>query len=154
MTKLEPGDRAPTFSLEDQEGRTVELSQFKGRKVLLFFYPKAMTPGCTRQACAVSESLGQLEELGVAALGVSPDPPERQKRFDEKHGLGFPLLADEENAAARAYGAWGTKNMYGKKYEGVIRSSYLIDEKGRILGAWNKIKPGDTVPRALEVLGE
>jgi peroxiredoxin Q/BCP len=154
MNKLEIGDNAPSFSLEDQEGRRVRLTGFKGRKLLVFFYPKAMTPGCTRQACAVGEALGELEEKGVAALGISPDAPERQKRFADKHGLAFPLLADEDHAVAKAYGAWGTKSMYGKKYEGVIRSSFLVDEKGRILGAWYKVKPGDTVPKALEVLGE
>ena len=153
MKKLGIGDAAPAFSLKDQEGQVVDSGRLAGRRVLLFFYPKAMTPGCTRQACAVGEALGELEERGVTALGVSPDPPERQKRFAEKHSLGYPLLADEENEAARAFGAWGAKKMYGKEHEGVIRSSFLIDEKGRIMGAWYQVKPGDTVPRALEALG-
>ena len=100
----------------------------------------------------MSEALEELESLGVAAIGVSPDPSDRQKRFDDKHELGFPLLADVDNEMAKAYGAWGVKNMYGKKKEGIFRSSFLIDEKGKIAGAWYKVKPEDTVPKALALL--
>ena len=100
----------------------------------------------------MSESLDELRELGVEAVGISPDPQERQKRFDDKHDLGFPLLSDEDGAVARAYGAWGVKNMYGKKKEGIVRSSFLLDEKGKVVGAWYKVKPEDTVPRAMALL--
>lgn len=102
----------------------------------------------------MSESLDELTELGVKAVGISPDPPERQKKFDEKHSLGFPLLSDEGGAVARSYGAWGVKNAYGKKKEGIVRSSFLIDEKGKVMGAWYKVKPEDTVPGAMALLAQ
>ncbi len=100
----------------------------------------------------MSESQKGLAKLGVRAVGISPDPPDKQKKFDEKHSLGFPLLSDGDNTVAKAYEAWGVKNMYGKKKEGIVRSSFLIDEKGKILGAWYKVKPEDTVPKALATL--
>ena len=152
--KLEIGKKAPAFNMPDQNGQKVRLSSFKGRKVLLYFYPKAMTPGCTRQSISVSEAREKLEALGVVALGVSPDSPERQCRFDEKHGLGFKLLSDEELETAKAYGAFGEKKSFGKTREGVIRSSFLIDEAGKIMGAWYKVKPEDTVPKALALIEE
>lgn len=153
MAKLQPGDPAPDFSLSDQHGQPVRLADFSGRKLLLFFYPKAMTSGCTKQACSVRDAKSELADLGVAALGLSPDPATQQKKFDDKHGLGFPLLADTDHTVAAAYGAWGEKSMYGKKYEGVIRSAVLIDAQGKIIQAWYKIKPEDTVPRARQALG-
>jgi peroxiredoxin Q/BCP len=152
MANLKSGLKAPAFSLENQDGKKVKLSDFKGKKVLLFFYPKANTPGCTRQACSVSSSLKDLKKLGVESLGISPDLPDKQMKFDLKHKLGFPLLSDADNKVAKAYGAWGEKSMYGKKYKGIIRSSFLIDEKAKILQAWYKVKPDDTVPLAMEAL--
>jgi peroxiredoxin Q/BCP len=152
MTKLARGDKAPSFSLTDQSGKTVKLSSFKGEKLLVYFYPRADTPGCTKQSCAVSEALPRLGEAGVKAVGISPDTPAAQAKFDDKFGLGFPLLSDEDLSVAKAFGAFGIKNMYGKKKEGIIRSSFVIDEKGRIIDAWYKVKPDETVPKALEAL--
>lgn len=152
MKRLEPGDKAPNFALKDQHGHTVKLSDFKGKKLLVYFYPKALTSGCTTQACSVRDELPNLAEAGVAAVGISPDAPDKQRKFDEKHGLGFPLLSDEDRKIAEAYGAWGDKKMYGKTYQGVIRSSFLIDEKGKIIDAWYKVKATDTVPKAKTAL--
>jgi len=154
MTTLNPGEKVPRFSLADQEGNTVQLSDFKGKKLLLYFYPKADTPGCTKQACQIRDARTELEEMGVAAVGISPDKPGAQKKFDGKYGLGFPLLSDPDHATAQAFGAWGEKSMYGKKVEGIIRSSFLIDEGGKLLGVWYKVKPEDTVPLARQALGQ
>jgi len=139
---LSPGDKAPTFTLDDQSGAKVKLSDFKGRKVLVYFYPKADTPGCTTQACGLRDARGDLGDTVV--LGISPDKPEKQKRFDEKYGLGFPLLSDPDHAVADAYGAWGERSMYGKKYMGIVRSAFLVDEQGKIEQAWPKISPRET----------
>jgi peroxiredoxin Q/BCP len=152
MAELEPGSKAPSFALMDQDGKKVKLSDFKGKKLLLYFYPKANTSGCTKQACSVSDSLKDLKKLEVEAVGISPDLPDKQMKFDLKYKLGFPLLSDPDNKVAKAYGTWGQKSMYGKKYEGIIRSSFLIDEKARVIQAWYKVKPDDTVPRAMETL--
>lgn len=152
MTKLKAGDKAPSFKLMDQTGKTVKLSDFKGKKVLVYFYPKADTPGCTKQACSVRDAEPDLEFDGVTAIGISPDKPEKQKKFDERYGLGFPLLSDEDHSVAKVYGAWGTKKMYGKRYEGIIRSSFLINEKGIILQAWYKVSPADTAPNVSKAL--
>ena len=152
MAQPDIGDKAPAFTLLDQNGKKVKLSDFKGRKLLLYFYPKADTPGCTKQACNVRDAREDLTTAGVAAVGISPDPPAKQQKFDTKHGLGFPLLADEDHKVAEAYGAWGEKSMYGKKYMGIIRSAFLIDEKGKIAAAWYKVSPKDTVPNALAAL--
>jgi len=152
MTKLNAGDKAPDFRLSDQDEKDVNLVDYKGRKLLLYFYPKADTPGCTKQACNVRDAREELADLGVDVIGISPDAPAKQKKFNDKHGLGFSLLSDQDNAIAKAYGAWGEKSMYGKKYEGIIRSCLLIDEDGKIVETWYKISPKDTVPKALEAM--
>ena len=152
MVELKAGESAPTFSLKDQEGRTVSLADFKGRKLLVYFYPKADTPGCTKQACSIRDAAMQFAEHDVAAVGISPDTPASQKKFDGKYHLGFPLLCDPDHKVAQAYGAWGKKSMYGKTYEGIIRSSFLVDEKGKIMQVSYKVKPEDTVPNARAAL--
>jgi thioredoxin-dependent peroxiredoxin len=152
VTHLQPGEPAPGFELPDQAGEIVKLADYRGRKLLLYFYPKADTLGCTAQSCSIRDAREDLSGLGVDAVGISPDKPGKQRRFDEKFGLGFPLLSDPDHAVAEAYGAWGERSMYGKTYMGIIRSSFLIDEDGRIAEAWYKVKPGDTVPNALGAL--
>jgi len=153
VAQLKVGDKAPAFTLSDQNGKKVKLSDFKGKRVVLYFYPKALTGGCTTQSCEVSEALPQLKKLKAVALGMSPDKPELQKKFDDKYSLGFPLLSDEDHAIADKYGVWGEKSMYGKKYFGIIRSAFVIDEAGKIAGAFYKVSPKDTVPKALDALG-
>ena len=148
---LEPGDKAPAFTLADQSGQNVSLKDFKGRKVMVFFYPKANTPGCTQQACGLRDVAGQIGD--VAIVGISPDKPAAQAKFDEKYGLGYPLLADVEHEVADAYGVWGEKSMYGKKYMGIVRSAFLIDEKGKVANAWYKVSPKDTSANLLKTLG-
>ena len=148
---LKQGDKAPDFSLLDQDGRTVSLADFRGRKVLVYFYPKADTPGCTTQACGLRDVLGEIGDTAV--VGISPDKPEKQKRFDEKYGLGFPLLSDADHAVAEAYGAWGEKKNYGRTYMGVIRSAFLVDEEGNLAEVWPKITPKDTPKKLLAALG-
>ncbi len=152
MTKLEVGDKAPAINLKDQHGKAVKLSQFKGQRVVLYFYPKADTPGCTTQSCALSEALPQLKKLNSVVIGVSPDTVERQAKFDDKYSLGFPLLADTEHEVAEAYGVWGEKVNYGRKYMGIIRSAFVIDEKGKLAGVFYKVSPKDTVPKVTKTL--
>jgi len=152
MSELKTGEAAPAFSLPDQNESTISLSDFAGRKLLIYFYPKANTPGCTTQSCAVRDALPDLGELDCDAIGISPDKPGAQTKFDLKHGLGFPLLCDTDHAIAEAYDVWREKSMYGKKYMGILRSAFLIDEAGRIAEAWYKISPKDTVPKALAAL--
>jgi len=137
--------------LLNQDGDTVALSSFKGRKVLIYFYPKADTPGCTTQSCALRDIA---EEIGdTVIIGISPDAPAKLKKFDDKYSLGFTLLSDEDHAVAEQFGVWVEKSMYGRKYMGVQRSSFLIDEKGRIERAWSKISPKDTPTQLLKALG-
>ncbi len=145
-----PGDRAPAFNLADQTDTKVRLSSFKGRKVLVFFYPKADTPGCTTQACGLRDVAGDVGDTAI--VGISPDAPDKLARFDEKHGLGFPLLSDPDHVTAEAYGVWGEKSMYGRKYFGIIRSAFLIDEKGKVEAAWPKVSPKDTPKNLLKAL--
>jgi peroxiredoxin Q/BCP len=147
---LKPGDKAPTFTLLDQSESNVKLGDFKGRKVLIYFYPKADTPGCTAQSCGLRDIAGDVGDTAI--IGISPDKPAKQAKFDTKYGLGFPLLADEDHAVADAYGAWGEKSMYGKKYMGIARSAFLIDEKGKIAEAWYKVSPQDTPKNLLAAL--
>jgi len=151
---LSEGRKAPAFVLLDQEGRKVKLADYTGRRLLVYFYPKADTPGCTTQSCSLRDARQELKSLSVDVVGISPDAYEDQKKFDRKYSLGFPLLADTDHAAAEAYGVWGDKAMYGKTYKGIIRSSFLIDEKGTVLRAWYRVRPEETVPKAREALGE
>ena len=152
MTELQPGDTAPAFSLSDQHGNTVALGDFKGRKLLVYFYPEADTPGCTTQSCDLRDHRQEFAGLGVDVIGISPDEPSKQLAFDQKYSLGFPLLADTDHAVAEAWGTWGEKTYKGKTYLGIIRSSFLVDEEGRIERAWYKVKPEDTVPEAQAAL--
>ena len=152
MATLTPGAVAPPFALRDQRGDTVKLEDFLGRIVLVYFYPKADTPGCTTQSCALRDAREDLATLGVDVVGISPDQPDAQAAFDEKFSLGFPLLSDPDHAVAEAWGVWGEKSMYGNTYMGVIRSSFLVDEDGRIRDAFYKVSPKDTVPKARKAL--
>ena len=151
---LKAGDRAPAFTLVDQSGAKVKLSDFKGRNVVLYFYPKADTPGCTTQSCALRDAEPDLSGLDAVVIGVSPDSPERQRKFDEKYGLGFTLLADEAHEVAEKYGVWGEKVNYGKKYMGIIRSAFVINPAGKIAAAFYKVSPKDTVPKVTAALEE
>jgi peroxiredoxin Q/BCP len=150
---LKAGDPAPDFALEDQNGNTVRLKDLRGRKVVLFFYPRADTPGCTTQACSLRDAREELDTAGAMVIGISPDKPGAQEKFDTKYGLGFALLSDPDHAVADAYGAWGERSMYGKTYMGIVRSAFVIDEKGKIVEPIYKVSPKDTVPKALKALG-
>jgi thioredoxin-dependent peroxiredoxin len=137
----EPGDKAPDFTLPDQAGNPVSLSGLKGKTVVLYFYPKADTPGCTAQACGVRDHRSDYERAGAVVLGVSPDPVRRIAAFDEKYGLGFPLLADEDHSVAEAYGVWVEKSMYGRTYMGMERSTFVIGPDGVVQEVFRKVKP-------------
>jgi peroxiredoxin Q/BCP len=152
MSRLAAGDAAPDFSLPDQQGHTVHLSDHRGRLVLVYFYPEADTPGCTTQSCAVRDALSNFDGLGVDALGIAPSSVDEQAAFDTKFSLGFPLLSDPDHAVAEAYGAWGEKTSYGRTSVGIIRSSFLIGADGGIEGAWYRVSPKDTVPKALAAI--
>ena len=148
---LSTGDRAPAFTLPDQNGDKVKLSELAGRKVLVYFYPKADTPGCTTQSCELRDIK---DDVDVQIIGISPDAPEKQRTFDDKYSLGFPLLSDPDHKVADKYGAWGEKSMYGKKYQGIIRSAFLVGENGKVLEAWPKISPKDTPKKLLKALAD
>lgn len=151
-SKLTSGDRAPAFHLTDQHGDKHRLSDFKGRKVMLFFYPKANTGGCTNQACGLRDVADEIGDTVI--IGISPDEPAKQLAWDEKHSLGFGLLSDPDHAVADKYGVWGEKKLYGKTYMGIVRSAFLIDEKGKVAHAWYKISPKDTPKKLLAALEE
>ena len=148
---IDAGDLAPDFELPSDRGDTVRLTDLRGRRVILYFYPKDDTSGCTKEACGFRDALPSFEERNAAVLGVSPDPVRSHERFRDRYDLNFPLLADEDHAVAEAYGAWGTKKMYGREYEGVLRSTFLIDQDGRIEKVYRKVKPAE---HAVEVLAE
>lgn len=146
-------DPAPDFDLPDGDGGRVRLSDLRGKKVVLYFYPKDMTPGCTQEACDFRDRYQQILETGAVLLGVSPDSPKRHKTFAGKYELPFPLLSDEDSAVATAYGVWKEKSLYGRKFMGIERTTFLIDEEGRIAKVWPKVKVaghGDAVLAALK----
>ncbi len=152
MSRLAAGDKAPAFSLADQSGKTVSLSDFTGKKLLVYFYPKADTPGCTRQACSIRDAMPNLASTGIAAVGISPDKPAALKKFDDKYGLGFPLLSDPDHTVSTAYATWAEKTRCGKTSMGIVRSSFLVGGDGKIVKAWYDVKPEDTVPKAMDAL--
>ena len=140
---VEQGDMAPDFTLSADDGSEVSLSGQRGRKVVLYFYPKDDTSGCTMQACNFRDALPRIEELGAVVLGVSPDPVSSHRKFKDKYDLNFPLLADTDHAVAEAYGVWKEKSRYGRKYMGIERSTFLIDEEGRVELAWRGVKAAE-----------
>jgi peroxiredoxin Q/BCP len=140
-TMLSVGDKAPQFTLNDGDGKKVKLSDFKGKKVVLYFYPKDLTPGCTVEACAFRDDIGAIKKLGAVVLGVSADSENTHQKFTAKHELNFPLLADLNHEVCEKYGAWQEKSMYGRKYWGIARITYIIDENGKIAKVFGKVKP-------------
>ncbi|WP_222547962.1 thioredoxin-dependent thiol peroxidase [Asaia lannensis] len=148
------GDRAPSFSLPSSNGELVESAALKGQPYLLYFYPKADTPGCTTQACDLRDQKQTLASLGLRVIGVSPDPVEKLERFARKYGLDFTLVSDSEHRLADAYGTWVEKSMYGKTYFGMERSSFLVDADGVIRALWRKVKPADHVALVTEAAAE
>ena len=150
--KLEKGKKAPDFSLKNQNGEIISLKDFRGKKLFIYFYPKANTPGCTAQSCNVQEAMPDFSGLDAAVVGISPDSPEKQKKFADKYNLEFPLLCDEDKSVSESFGVWGEKKLYGKSFMGIIRSSFLIDEEGNIEECWYKVSPKDTVPKVMKLL--
>ena len=144
MTRLAPGDAAPAFTLPDADGNPVSLADFAGSRVVVYFYPAAMTPGCTTQACDFRDSLDSLAAAGVTVLGISPDKPEKLAKFRDRDGLTFPLLSDPDRKVLGEWGAYGEKKMYGKTVQGVIRSTFVVDEKGKIAVAQYNVKAAHT----------
>ncbi len=153
MTQLKVGDMAPPFTGKDQEGKTVSLKDLRGKKVILYFYPKDDTPGCTAEACNLRDNYDGLIKRGFAILGVSPDDEKSHVKFRTKYSLPFSLIADPGTSIIKAYGAWGEKNMYGKKYDGVLRTTFVIDESGHILRIISKVNTADHTQQILEELG-
>ena len=153
MTRLVPGDPAPPFSLPSADGSTVSLQDFRGRKVVVYFYPAAMTPGCTTQACDFRDSLASLQGAGLAVVGISPDAPAKLAKFRDRDALTFPLLADVDRSVLQAYGAYGEKTMYGKTVTGVIRSTFVIDPDGKIELAQYNVKATGHVAKLRRDLG-
>ncbi len=153
MPKLAAGDVAPAFTLTDADGREVSLSDFAGRKVVVYFYPAAMTPGCTTQACDFRDSLARLQSAGYDVVGISPDQPGKLATFAEKEHLTYPLLSDPDHAVLEAYGAWGEKSLYGKTVVGVIRSTVVVDEQGRVEVARYNVKAKGHVAALAKALG-
>lgn len=149
---LKVGDKAPAFSLEADGGKRVALKDLKGRRVVLYFYPRDDTSGCTTEACEIRDSWQAVQATGAVVLGVSPDSVASHDKFKSKYRLPFTLLADPDHAVAEAYGAWGEKSMYGRKYQGILRSTFIIDESGRIAAVFPKVKPRGHARQILEAL--
>lgn len=148
--QLEVGDRAPRFTLLDQQGEKLALTSVLGKPVLLYFYPKADTPGCTTQSCLLRDAAGQIGDATI--IGISPDLPAKQAKFDQKYELSFPLLSDPNHVVADKYGAWGEKKLYGRTYDGIIRSAFLISASGKVAAAFYKVSPKDTPVKLLAAL--
>ncbi len=153
MTRLSAGDKAPDFTLPDPDGTPVSLSSFAGRKVVVYFYPAASTPGCTTQACDFRDNIASLRSSGYEVLGISPDSQDKQKRFRDEENVPYPLLCDPSHEVLEAYGAWGEKNNYGKKVIGVIRSTFVIDEQGEVEKAMYGVKATGHVAKLRKDLG-
>ena len=148
------GEKAPDFTLPNQDGENVTLSQYKGKNVVLYFYPKDMTPGCTTQACDFRDNYSEFEKLNTVVLGVSPDPIERHQKFIEKHGLPFTLLADTENEVAKMYDVWKLKKMFGKEFYGIERSTFVIDADGIVRNEWRKVKVDGHIEETIQFIKE
>jgi thioredoxin-dependent peroxiredoxin len=153
-TRLAPGDKAPAFSLLDADGKKVSLADYKGRRVVVYFYPAASTPGCTKQACDFRDNLRDLNEAGLDVVGISPDKPEKLAKFRDAEGLTFPLLSDPDRKVLTAWGAYGEKQMYGKTVTGVIRSTFVVDEKGKIAVAQYNVKAAHTATKIRQIIAQ
>ncbi len=153
-TRLAPGDKAPSFNLPDADGNKVSLADYKGRRVIVYFYPAASTPGCTKQACDFRDSLAELNGAGLDVIGISPDKPEKLAKFRDAEGLTFPLLSDPDRKVLTAYGAYGEKQMYGKTVTGVIRSTFVVDEKGKIAVAQYNVKAAHTASKIQQIINQ
>ncbi len=151
---IEPGDKAPDFELPDQDGRAVRLSDFRGQQTVVYFYPKADTPGCTAQACGVRDHRADYAKVGSVVLGISPDSVAKIKKFHDKYDLDFALLADEGHAVADAYGVWAEKSMYGKVYKGNERTTFIIDPAGKVAEVLRKVKPAEHDDLVLSALAQ
>lgn len=149
---IEKGQLAPDFELPATDGKLVKLSDYRGKNVVLYFYPKDMTPGCTTEACDFRDRHKEFEDVNAVILGVSPDPVERHEKFTEKHGLPFLLLADENHEVAESYGVWKLKKNFGKEYMGIERSTFIIDKEGKIAEEWRKVSVKGHVEEALEYI--
>ena len=151
---LKAGAKAPAFSLQSDSGETVTLAGLKGKPVVLYFYPKDDTPGCTVEACEFRDTWSDVKKTGAVVLGVSPDDVTSHEKFKTKFKLPFPLLADEDHAVAEAYGAWGEKSMYGRKYQGILRTTFVIDPAGKVARVFEKVKPKGHAAEVLEAINE
>lgn len=154
MNRLKQGENAPHFILPDQHNRPVALTDFKGKKVLVYFYPKALTPGCTTQACHLRDSKALLDRLNVVILGISPDSPQKLANFADKKGLNFILLSDQDHQVAEQFGVWGEKKFMGKTFDGIHRISFLIDEQGKIEQVFDKFKTSEHHQMVLDYLAQ
>lgn len=150
MTGLKEGDKAPDFSLPADGGKTVSLADYKGKKLVIYFYPKDDTPGCTKESCTFRDNLTDFNKAGIEVIGVSKDSVKKHDKFKEKHGLNFPLISDEEGEICEKYGVWVEKSLYGRKYMGIDRSTFLIDENGVIRNIWRKVKVTGHVEEVLK----
>jgi peroxiredoxin Q/BCP len=153
MATVAIGDQAPDFTALTDQGEALKLSDLRGKRVILYFYPKDDTSGCTTQACGFRDQYPVIEEKNAVVLGVSPDSVKSHQKFKTKYNLPFTLLVDEDHAVAAAYGVWGEKSMYGKKYMGIIRSHFVIDEQGKIIDVQYKVSPADSIKKAVQILG-
>ncbi|MFN2147360.1 MAG: thioredoxin-dependent thiol peroxidase [Anaerolineales bacterium] len=154
MSMPRAGQKAPDFKVFNDQGEMVSLSDYRGKDIVLYFYPKADTPGCTKEACAFRDDYSAYEKAGVTILGVSPDSVKAQAKFKEKYGLPFSLLADEDHAISNRYGVWGLKKFMGREYEGVFRTTFLIDKEGMIREVFEKVKPAEHSQEILAALGK